>query len=65
MPPEITRRVRFLRDYEVQDHAAGTERARRYKAGKTVELTERSAVHFINRGLAEPVESGTKAKQGE
>ena len=41
-------RITFTRDYTV--NAAGGES---YKAGQTIECSEESARHFINRGAAE------------
>lgn len=60
MPEEIKRKIKFLQRYEVQDHRAGTDRAEQYKAGRIVYLPERSAAHFVSRGVAEYVESKTK-----
>jgi hypothetical protein len=50
---EITRRIKFTRDYEVKDHRAGTARAEAYKAGAGKTLPERSAAHFVARGVAD------------
>lgn len=56
MPEEIKRKVKFLRDYEVQDERAGTAEAEVYKRGKQVALGARSALHFVTRGIAEFVD---------
>lgn len=43
-----TMKVKFLRDYTVQD-CDGCE----YTEGQVVDLPDASAQHFINRGIAE------------
>lgn len=50
---EITRLIKFTRNYEVRDHRAGTSEAERYKPGQKERLPERSAAHFVARGVAE------------
>ena len=52
MPAEIKRRIRFVEDYEVKDHRAGTSEAERYKAGRRVTVADSSAAHFVARGVA-------------
>lgn len=45
--------VKFLSDYEVQDEAAGTADAEKYKSGQRKSMSLASALHFVNRGVAE------------
>lgn len=46
-------KVRFLESYTVKDDRAGTPEETSYAAGKTYEMPESSAAHFISRGRAE------------
>lgn len=50
-------KIKFLKNYTVQD-AAGTE----YQKDKTYDLDDRSAKHFLNRRLAEEVQSDKDKK---
>lgn len=56
-------RARFLKDYEVQDEHAGTERATKYIAGKFYALSPDSMRHFQVRGLAEPAAKAAPGRQ--
>lgn len=49
-------KIKFLTDYEVKDHRAGTKAAENYTKDKSYQLDERSAMHFVGRGLAVLVE---------
>ena len=45
-------RVKFLVDKTVQDSNAGTNKETKFLAGRSYELAEPSAVHWISRGAA-------------
>ena len=47
------RKIKFLRDYEVQDEHRGTPKATRYTKGKIVKVSEAAAQHFVSRGAAD------------
>lgn len=49
---DVTRKIKFLLQYEVKDHQAGTNSATIYKKGQVRRMNERSAAHFISRGVA-------------
>ncbi|MAQ82245.1 hypothetical protein [Psychromarinibacter halotolerans] len=46
--------VKFLRDHEVQDEHRGTDKATWFRKGARKSLEDRSAQHFIERGIAVP-----------
>lgn len=54
-------KVTFVRDYEIQDEHAGTDKATWFREGETKTLTAASAEHFFNRGAA-VMARGAKAK---
>lgn len=54
-------KVRFVVDRVVDDCRKGTSGEERYEAGKVYDLTETSAVRWINRGAAVAVVAGERA----
>ncbi len=53
MTAEAKIKVRFLRNYEVKDHRAGTKAAERYEASKkAIALPAAKANHFVRLGVA-------------
>ena len=56
---EITRKIKFVDDYEVDDARKGTDRAEKYKKDQVVpKMNQASAAHFVSRGLAEYADQG-------
>lgn len=53
-----TVKVRFVRDYQVQD-----EEATVYESGKSYTMPEASAQHFVRRGAA-VIDDGRKRSRG-
>lgn len=53
--PVGNRKVKFLRDYVVDDGLIGTGDETRFKTGQVKSLPDRSAQHFISRGVAAEV----------
>ena len=49
-------KIRFLVNAELQDEHRGTDKATRYKEGQVLEMSQRSALHWLNRGLVAVVE---------
>lgn len=52
-------KIRFLETREVKDGSGQV-----FKEGKTYDLPEPSARHWLNRGVAEPVQEDGEAEQG-
>lgn len=48
----VKRKIKFVKNHEVQDHRAGTKKATIYKKGSNRSMNERSAAHFVSRGAA-------------
>lgn len=44
--------ITFLRDHEVQDEHAGTDKATVFRAEKSYSVTPDTARHFVTRGIA-------------
>ena len=57
-PPPFTMRIKFIREYRVKDEL-GTI----YKEGKSLDVSEASARHFINRNAA--IELGNNRKRAK
>ncbi|ATG47601.1 hypothetical protein CEW89_08440 [Celeribacter ethanolicus] len=53
-------KIKFVKHHEVQDEHAGTDKATVYEAGLTKAFEERSAQHFVTRGVAEYVSGSDK-----
>lgn len=53
-------KITFKRDYTTRE-----ENPQEFKSGESVELPEASALHMINRGVAEPAKAGATKKAAE
>lgn len=55
-------RVKFTKLRVVQDEHVGTARETRFEAGRVYDLPEPSALHWIDRGVAEAVPAEMRSK---
>jgi hypothetical protein len=53
-------KIKFLENYTVKDEHEKTDKATRYKAGDTYEVSEATAAHFVGKGRAEYAKAASK-----